>query len=195
MTIVLPEWTSILQQHAELSREANEKPLSICMMPRDISTWWNSMFDMIKFAVAYCEPLNDLTGCQAMKLQDYELTEDEWKIAEQLSGVLDVAPVLYIFWTINLHCYLDFQTSYSFFLWWNSKPFESNSCNGLHRQTSCNWLHQPKVFALDLSIYVDWKMAPQQVLQHNWSFRGIPNCHGYEYFPFFLNFCWCWYGL
>ena len=32
-----------------------------------------------------------------MKLWDYELTEDEWKIAEQLSGVLDVAPVLYIF--------------------------------------------------------------------------------------------------
>ena len=32
-----------------------------------------------------------------MKLQDYELMEDEWKIAEQLSGILDVAPVLYIF--------------------------------------------------------------------------------------------------
>ena len=60
------------------------------MMPRDVSTRWNSTFDMIQFAVAYREPLNDLTGCRAMKLRDYELTEDEWKIAEQLSGVLDV---------------------------------------------------------------------------------------------------------
>ena len=67
------------------------------MMPRDVSTWWNSTFDMVQFAVAYHEPLNDLTGCQAMKLWDYELMKDEWKIAEQLSGVLDVAPVLYIF--------------------------------------------------------------------------------------------------
>ena len=32
-----------------------------------------------------------------MKLWDYELMEDEWKIAEQLSGILDVALVLYIF--------------------------------------------------------------------------------------------------
>ena len=63
MIIVLPEWTSILQQHAELSREADEKPLSICMMPHNVSTQWNSMFDMVQFAVAYHEPLNDLTGC------------------------------------------------------------------------------------------------------------------------------------
>ena len=90
-TIFLPEWTSILKQHTKLSNEADEKPLSICMMPHDISTWWNSTFDMIQFVIAYCEPLNDLTGCQAMKLQDYELTEDEWKIAEQLSDVLDVS--------------------------------------------------------------------------------------------------------
>ena len=90
-TIVLPEWTSILKQHAKLSNEADEKPFSIHMMPRDISTWWNSTFDMIQIAIAYCEPLNDLTGCRAMKLWDYELTEDEWKIAEQLSDVLDVS--------------------------------------------------------------------------------------------------------
>ena len=52
---------------------------------------------MVQFVVAYYEPLNDLMGCQVMNLQDYELTEDEWKIAEQLLGILDVAPVLYIF--------------------------------------------------------------------------------------------------
>ena len=63
------------------------------MMPRDVSTRWNSTFDMVQFAIEYHEPLNDLTGCWAMKLRDYELTEEEWKIAEQLSGVLDVSTV------------------------------------------------------------------------------------------------------
>ena len=52
------------------------------------------MFDMVQFAVAYCEPLNDLTSCRVMKLWEYELTKDEWKIAEQLSDILGVALVL-----------------------------------------------------------------------------------------------------
>ncbi|KAF8811402.1 hypothetical protein BYT27DRAFT_7221544 [Phlegmacium glaucopus] len=45
---------------------------------------------MVKFALAYREPLNDLTGSRGMKLRAYELTEEEWKIAEQLAGVLEV---------------------------------------------------------------------------------------------------------
>jgi hypothetical protein len=51
------------------------------MMPRDVSTHWNSTFDIVQFGIEYCEPLNDLTGCRAMKLRDYELTEEEWQIA------------------------------------------------------------------------------------------------------------------
>ena len=61
------------------------------MMPHDVSTQWNCTFDMLKFALAYREALNDLTGSQEMKLRAYELTEDEWKIAEQLSGVLEAS--------------------------------------------------------------------------------------------------------
>ncbi|KAF8811403.1 hypothetical protein BYT27DRAFT_7089557, partial [Phlegmacium glaucopus] len=53
MTMVLPEWMSILDQHAEASKVAKTKPLSRRMMPRDVSTRWNSTFDMVKFALAY----------------------------------------------------------------------------------------------------------------------------------------------
>jgi hypothetical protein len=84
-----------LDQHAEASKAAKTIPLSHRMMPRDVSTRWNSTFDMLKFALAYREPLDDLTGSREMKLRAYELTEDEWKIAEQLSGVLEASsPVL-----------------------------------------------------------------------------------------------------
>ncbi|KAF8816062.1 hypothetical protein BYT27DRAFT_7208991 [Phlegmacium glaucopus] len=43
---------------------------------------------MIKFALLYREPLDDLTGIWEMKLRSYELSEEEWMIAKQLSGIL-----------------------------------------------------------------------------------------------------------
>ena len=61
------------------------------MMPRDVATRWNSTFDMLEFALLYHEPLDALTSLREMKLRAYELSEGEWKIAEQLSGVLKVS--------------------------------------------------------------------------------------------------------
>lgn len=69
---------------------AKKKPLSIQIMPRDVATRWNSTFDMLEFAILYRKPLDDLTNKREMKLRLYELSEAEWKIAEQLSGILKV---------------------------------------------------------------------------------------------------------
>jgi len=89
-TIVLPEWFSILEQHAETSRAAKKKPLSVRMIPHDVSTRWNSTFDMLEFALLYWELLDNLTGIRKMKLRPCELSEQEWMIAEQLASVLKV---------------------------------------------------------------------------------------------------------
>ena len=60
------------------------------MMPRDVTTRWNSTYDMLEFAVEYREALESITGNQKMKLRQYELTEDDWKIATQLRDILKV---------------------------------------------------------------------------------------------------------
>lgn len=60
------------------------------MMPRDVATRWNSTFDMLEFAILYRKPLDDLTNNRDMKLRSYELSEEEWIIAEQLAGILKV---------------------------------------------------------------------------------------------------------
>jgi hypothetical protein len=58
------------------------------MMPRDVSTRWNATFDMLTFAVDYREGIDEITGNVKMKLRQFELTEEEWIIAKQLSEVL-----------------------------------------------------------------------------------------------------------
>jgi hypothetical protein len=60
------------------------------MMPRDVTTRWNSTFDMLDFAVEHIAAINTITGDRDMKLRKYELSEDDWNVARQLRDVLKV---------------------------------------------------------------------------------------------------------
>ena len=79
-TIILPQWFTTLK----------ELMLHQWMMPRNITTCWNSTYDMLEFAIEYREALKSITGNQRMKLRQYELTEEDWEIATQLHDVLKV---------------------------------------------------------------------------------------------------------
>jgi hypothetical protein len=90
-TIILPKWNSILEQMAVVSKEKGETPLGIRMMPRDVSTRWNSTFDMLNFAVTYRRALESLTGTLGMGLRVYELSDEDWDIAKDLRDTLEVS--------------------------------------------------------------------------------------------------------
>ena len=79
-TLILPRWTKILEE-----LELNDR-----MMPRDVSTRWNSTFDMLKFAIEYRLAIDTITAEHDMKLRNYELGKEEWKVAEELCDVLKV---------------------------------------------------------------------------------------------------------
>ena len=51
---------------------------------------WNLTFDMLKFAIEYRVVLDTITVEHTMKLHDFELGKEEWKVAEQLWDVLKV---------------------------------------------------------------------------------------------------------
>ena len=79
-TILLPRWFSIL-------RDLNTAEK---MMPCDVSTRWNSTFDMLDFAVEHITAINTITADRDMRLRQYELSESDWDIARQLRDVLKV---------------------------------------------------------------------------------------------------------
>ena len=78
--MILPHWYEVL----------DELELDARMMPRDVSTRWNSTFDMLKFSIEYRRAIDAITAERTMKLRDYELGREEWKVAEELCEVLKV---------------------------------------------------------------------------------------------------------
>jgi hypothetical protein len=79
-TVILPQWFTTLEDCGLRQR----------MMPRDVSTRWNSTYDMLEFAVDNREALDAITGNQRMKLRQFELSEEDWEIATKLRDVLKV---------------------------------------------------------------------------------------------------------
>jgi len=54
------------------------------MMPQDVSTRWNSTFDMLEFAIRYCIAIDAMTAVCHFDLHKYELIPIEWAIAMEL---------------------------------------------------------------------------------------------------------------
>jgi hypothetical protein len=61
------------------------------MMPQDVSTRWNSTYDMVKFATKYQAALNIMTADRDMNLRQFELSKKEWGLATELREVLQVS--------------------------------------------------------------------------------------------------------
>ena len=101
-TILLPRWKEILEEiaAAEIANPSNKKPLPVRIMPRDVSTRWNSTYEMLKFAYLYREAIDKITGERALKLRDYELLESEWETVKQLRDSLKVCIHCH-YWTTN----------------------------------------------------------------------------------------------
>jgi len=89
-TILLPAWYKTLGAHH----------LSPRMMPRDVSTRWNSTFDMLDFAIQYRPAIDTMTAARDFGLRQYELVPAEWKIASELRDVLKVSKFLLLLYYV-----------------------------------------------------------------------------------------------
>jgi hypothetical protein len=79
-TLLLPSWKALLRE-----LEIAEK-----MLPRDVSTRWNSTYDMLEAALKLKPAVTKFTERAGNGVRDYELDDAEWEILEQLRDVLKV---------------------------------------------------------------------------------------------------------
>ena len=80
---------------AKASQDKGNQPLGLRVMPRDIATHWNSMYEMLAFAYKYCRAYNELTANCDMNMRTYELSNEDWKIVKDLAAVLKVRTLIY----------------------------------------------------------------------------------------------------
>jgi hypothetical protein len=105
-------------------------------MPRDVSTRWNSTFDMLDFAITYRVAIDAMTAAREFDLRKYELLPDEWKIATELRQVLEVS--VFFFAMFCFHSFLpfrlDLQTSNFILLSWHPQPSCCHPRDGPYQQ-------------------------------------------------------------
>jgi hypothetical protein len=102
------------------------------IMPRDVTTRWNSTYDMLKFALEYQEAIDVLTADRLNDLRMYEMSETEWTIARQLCDILAVSHSVTIHGSL-CHRQLGSQGRNSILLSWYTQPRHCYSCHGLHQ--------------------------------------------------------------
>jgi len=79
-TILLPAWKTCLER----------LKLTLKIIPRDVSTRWSSTYNMLDFAMEYRKALESMTSDRKNDLQQFELSEEEWVIAEGLRDTLNI---------------------------------------------------------------------------------------------------------
>ena len=60
-------------------------------MPRNVTTCWNSTYNMLDFAIEYRRAINAMMNDWNNDLWSFKLDGNEWKMVGQLCDVLEVS--------------------------------------------------------------------------------------------------------
>ena len=80
-TLILPAWHEILK----------DLQMKVSCMPRDVATWWNSLFDLLEYILSHRKAIDLVTQRCELGIRNLELSDKEWELVEQLHSVLKVS--------------------------------------------------------------------------------------------------------
>ena len=95
MWLMNPSW--------QILKDVNGKETII---PRDVAMQWNSTYDMLEYCVRYRAAMNRVMQRRDLGLRMFELTDEEWKLAEQLHDSLKVCFLIASAWHLHSRCHL-----------------------------------------------------------------------------------------
>jgi hypothetical protein len=104
-TIALPAW----------HKACTTNSCPICLIPHDVKTCWNSMYNMLTVAFDYCTVINDITANKSLKLRCYELDDQDWEVVVDLLRVLKVCFFCHVNVQFNLWCHQMYKDVILFF--------------------------------------------------------------------------------
>jgi hypothetical protein len=82
--------STLHEKFDRLVQEDDELEGSMKMLTRRVPTRWNSDFDCLKAHIHFKSIVQSLTGVAANKLRAYRLTDSQWRLAEDLTLILEV---------------------------------------------------------------------------------------------------------
>ncbi|KAJ7142448.1 hypothetical protein C8R44DRAFT_590417, partial [Mycena epipterygia] len=96
-TIGLPAWL----------RKCDENGMRRRLIPRDVRTRWNSLYDMLVFVLTYKKVINDFTGDRNLGYCAYDLTDLQWGLVGDMVHVLKALQVFKdatLYFSSGSHC-------------------------------------------------------------------------------------------
>jgi hypothetical protein len=157
-TIALPKWYEVLESLGLMLR----------IMPRDVSTRWNSTYDMVEFATEYRAALDIMTADRNMNLRKFELSKKEWGMTTELCEVLQVCPLQPFF--VNELIYLLYQIFKHGTLFFFTQLTQHQHCyssHGPHRRILDDCLSEHEDFQAHPCCRCSRKANTQPLLQQN----------------------------
>ncbi|KIM60170.1 hypothetical protein SCLCIDRAFT_124853, partial [Scleroderma citrinum Foug A] len=79
-TLILPVWREILK----------DLRMKVSCMPRDVMTQWNSLFDLLEYALKHWKAIDLVMQRRELGMRDLELSNNEWELVEQLHSILKI---------------------------------------------------------------------------------------------------------
>lgn len=80
-TLILLVWHEILK----------DLRMKVTCMPRDVVTRWNSLFNLLEYALKHWKAIDLVTQRCELGMRDLELSDNEWELVKQLCSVLKVS--------------------------------------------------------------------------------------------------------